>query len=236
VEPPSSQPDRALHRWSGFAAIAIAVLYVIITGLFVVAGAVPGGVDGVAWLDYLSGRIGLWWGIAVLSVLTDLLYVPPAVALALALWWRQRNLVATGAALLVTFVVLDLAVTWSSYASLMTLSGEWAGASASDRASIEAAAMYPVSVLDSTLWAVYAIAVPGLGILAIAIAMLRAGFSPAGAWVGIATGVLAVASVAGSLVVSGLGVLAIPTSVLTLTWFAIVGVRLARSGEGVDAR
>ena len=80
------QPQaRALGRIGGISAVVLAVAYVVITVLYVVVGAVPTEPDGGAWLTYLADRTAVWWGITGLSVLTDLLFLPIAAALFVAL-------------------------------------------------------------------------------------------------------------------------------------------------------
>jgi len=217
---------KTLIRVGGVSGLMLGVSYVIIVVLFSMAGAKPSG-DGVAWLEYLDGKSAAWWGIAALSVLTDLLFLPLTAALYLAMRHVNRNAMLIGATLLGLFVLLDLAVTWPDYASLITLSGDYSAATGdAQRAAIVAAANYPASVLNSTLWAGYVIGIPALGILAIGLVMLQAGFSRVGGWVGVLTGVLGTASVIGPFLASGLGVLAIPTSVLTTIWVLLAGYRL----------
>lgn len=64
------------------------------------------------------------------------------------------------------FVILDLAVTWTAY-STMIISGVRYGAATSEaqRAALAAAAAYPSAILDSPLLGTYAILIPSLGIL-----------------------------------------------------------------------
>ena len=61
----------------------------------------------------------MWWAILGLSVLTDLLLVPVALALYLALKGVDRDAMLVATAFIGLFVVLDLAVTWPNYASLI---------------------------------------------------------------------------------------------------------------------
>jgi hypothetical protein len=46
---------RGLYRAGGISAVVLAVLYVVITGLYVTAGLVPSGTE--AWLTYLAGNM-----------------------------------------------------------------------------------------------------------------------------------------------------------------------------------
>jgi Domain of unknown function (DUF4386) len=233
----SHAPDgdtRSLFRAGGYAGLALGALYVVIVGLYSASGAVPAG-DGAAWLAYLDGKTTLWWWIAALSVLTDLFYLPLAAALYVALRQVNRTAMLAGAGMLALFVILDLAVTWPNYAALIVISGDYAAAAGdAQRASLAAAASYPASVLASSLFAVYAIGVPSVGVLIIGMVMLRARFSRTAAWLGVLTGILGVAAVVGPVLVSGLGVLAIVASVGTLIWVMVAGFRLLRLARPVS--
>jgi hypothetical protein len=209
------------------AAVVLAALYVVITALYVTASPLP--TEAGARLTYLAGHEPSWWAIVWLSVVTDLLYVPVAVALYVALGTLNRNAMLAGAGLLVLFVILDLAVTWPNYAALISLSGEYASAAGdTQRAALVATATYPAAILDSSLLAAYVILVPGLGVLAIGFVMLRSTFGRIAAYLGIATGLAGIAAVVGPVVYEPLGTIAVLAAVLTLVWFAVVGFRLLR--------
>lgn len=108
-----SQADedrRSLYRACGISAVALAVLYVVIPGLYLAAGLQPSETE--AWLTYLADNQAAWWAIVGLSVFTDILYLPIAVALYVALAPVNRNAMLAGAGLLLLFVVLDLAIIW----------------------------------------------------------------------------------------------------------------------------
>jgi hypothetical protein len=221
-------PDRrALFRAAGASAVVLAIVYVVITGLFVGAGARPTGVED--RLTYMAANETTWWAIVWLSVFTDLLYLPVAVALYVALASVNRNAVLTGAALLVLFVILDLAITWPNYAALITMGGEYAGATGdAQRAAIAATASYPVALLDSSLLGAYIILIPGLGILIIGAVTIGSVFGRGAAYLGVATGVAAIVAVLGPFAYGPLETVAILTAVLTLLWFLVVGIRLLR--------
>jgi hypothetical protein len=222
--------DPALIRLGGRSAIALGLAYILITVLYAITGQVPSGVE--ASLQHFAANAAAWWAIAGLSVLTDVLFLPLAAALYLELKPADRMLALVGSTLLVLFAILDLAVTWPSYAALISLGDQYAATTdGALRATYLAAATYPSTVLASTLWAVYAILVPALGILALGVAMLRTSFGRALAWLGVITGVLGIVAVAGPLVVRPLGLLAIATSVLTIVWVLVAGYRLIRLGE-----
>ena len=218
---------RALYREAGVCAVLLAVLYVVITALYVTAGLVPAELE--AKLTYFAANEPAWWAIVWLSVFTDLLYVPVAAALYLALASVNRNAMQTGAGLLVLFVILDLAITWPNYGALLSLSGQYAAAATdAQRAVLVATAGYPTVILDSSLLGAYIILVPGLGALVIGLVMLRSTFGRLAAWLGVFTGVAGVVAVLGPLISEPLGTIAVLAAVLTLIWLFVVGLRLLR--------
>jgi len=210
--------------------MVLGVSYVVIIVAYVLAGAPPNEAE--QWLKYLSERTTAWWTILGLSVVTDLLFVPVAISLFLALKNVNRNAMLAGAGLLIAFAFLDLAVTWPNYASLITLGGKY-GAATNDaqRTLLVAAADYPSAVLESSLLGVYIILVPAVGILLTGLVMLKGIFSKSTAYLGLVTGILGIVSVAGSPFVSFLSVAVIVTSVLTTVWVLFVGYRLYRLGQ-----
>jgi hypothetical protein len=159
-------------------------------------------------------------------VLTDLLYIPVSVALYVALNGFSHARVFFGAALLTLFVMLDLAITWPSYAVLIALSGPYAAASDAERGTYVAAASYATAVLESSLAAAYTIGVPSLGILLTSLAMRSAGFGRTVAYLGMATGVVGIISVSGSVASPTFNTAAIVTALLTTVWFFALGYRL----------
>ncbi len=108
------------YRAGATSALLLGAAYIIIIPVYAHAGAPPNG--GEAWLNYLVGKTTVWWAILGLSVLTDLLFVPVALSLYLALRAVNRDAMLLAAAFVGLFVVLDLAGTWSRYASLITFS------------------------------------------------------------------------------------------------------------------
>jgi hypothetical protein len=134
-------------------------------------------------------------------------------------------------ACVVLFVILDLAITWTNYTSLITLSSQYAAANDAQRAAVVAAAHYPSLMLESSLLGVYIILVPGLGILLTGLVMLRGIFSKSTAYLGIVTGILGIISVIGPVFVSALGVTVIFASALTTLWVLSAGYRLYRLGQ-----
>ena len=227
----AGDPDgKWLYRVGGISALLLGIAYIIIIALYIPVGAPPTGAD--ARLTYLAGNTTLWWAILGLSVLTDFLFVPVALSLYLVLKGLDRDKMLVATAFVGLFVVLDLAVTWPNYASLITLSGDYAAATNdAQRAVFVAAASYPTSVVESTLFGVYAIVVLAVGILITGLVMLKGIFSKTTAYLGLATGVLGIVSVVGSFFVSALGLTVIIASVLTTLWVLFAGYRLYRLGQ-----
>jgi hypothetical protein len=137
------------YRGGAVAALALAICYVIIFPLYAHVGPPPSGGD--AWFKYLPGKTTIWWAIVGLSVFTDFLYVPLALALYLALKGCNRNAMLLATAFVGLFVVLDLAVTWSHYTSILTLYGKYSIATDDvQRAGYLAAANYGSAMLTSS--------------------------------------------------------------------------------------
>jgi hypothetical protein len=136
---------------------------------------------------------------------------------------------------LALFAILDLAVTWPNYAALITLSGQYA-ASTDDarRVGIAVAADLPAAILGSSLFAVYAILVPSLGILVLGWVMRQGRFGQGTAYLGVLTGILGIVAVLGPYLLPALGAVVILTSILTALWVLLVGIRLLRQ-SGQDA-
>ena len=219
-------PDEGwMYRVGGVSALALGLAYVAIFPLYAHVGAPPSG-GGDAWLEYLAGKTTIWWAILGLSVLTDFLFVPVALALYLALQRLNRSAMLLATALVGLFVVLDLAVTWSSYASLLTLSARHAAATNDiQRAACVAAAHHASAVLASRLEIVYAIVVLSSGILMIGVVMLKGVFGKATAYLGLITGILGIVSVA------GWSVTIIMNAVAATVWVLLVAYRLWRLGR-----
>lgn len=222
--------NQILYRISGLSAMVLVMAYLSITGLYIAGGVLPE--DTEAQLQQFAKQETAWWIILGLSVLTDFLFLPIAIALYQILKEINRNAILAGTGLLVLFVVLDLAVTWPNYASLLVLSHKY-GATISEtrQASLIAAANGAAAVLASGLFAVYAILLPSLGILIIGLVMLKGIFKKLTAWLGIVTGLLGLISVIGPFFAPALGKLVIITSVLTTIWIGLAGFQFFKLGK-----
>ena len=219
-----SRIQKQWYRVGGTAALVLAIGYVIIIPLYAHVGAPPNGAE--AWFKYLPGKTTIWWAILGLSVFTDFLYVPVAFALYLALKELNRNVMLLATAFVGLFVVLDLAVTWSHYASVLSLYGNYATATDdAHRASYIAAANYASAMLNSPLEIVYAIVTLSFGILLIGFVMLRGAFNKITAYLALSTGVLGILSLTGfSLAIIG-------NALFATAWLFFVGNRLYRLAQ-----
>jgi hypothetical protein len=217
-------PDgKWLYRVGGVSAVLLGVAYLVIFPLYASVGAPPTVGDGEVWLGYLAGKTSVWWAIVALSVLTDVLFIPVALALYLALKTLHRDAMLIATALIGLFVAVDLAVTWTHYASLLSLSGSYAGAAGSaQRAAYVAAASYASAMLASRLLVVYAIVILSSAFLIIGVVMLKGVFSKTTAYLGVATGILGIVSI------GGFGVAIILNAVCATIWILLVGYRLCR--------
>jgi hypothetical protein len=219
-----------LYRVGGISALVFGIAYTIIIALYVPTGAPPSDVE--AKLAYLAEHTMAWWAILSLSVLTDFLLVPIALALYLALKGINRNAMLVATAFVGLFVILDLPLTWANHASLITLSGHYAAATNdAQRAVFIAAATYPSTMLESSLLFIYNSLTLAIGILITGLVMVKGIFSKVTAYSGLVTGILGIVAVLGSLFVSALGALIIPASVLTTIWALFVGYRLYTLGQ-----
>lgn len=203
-------------------AIGIGLIYLAIIGLYLRVGPPPEVTDGEVWLRYLAGKTAAWWWILGLSVLTDLLFLPVGLALYFALRRVHRDGMLLASAFIALFVVLDLAVTWSHHASLLTLSDAYDAATAvGTRAGLVAAATYASAVLTSPLLVVYAIVTLSAGILVTGVVMLQGGLP--GRRVRRRRD-----GCARFLALTGSGLAVILNAVFATAWVLLVGVRLCR--------
>ena len=215
-----------LYRVGGISALLLGIAYVVIFPLFARVGAPPS--SGEAWLKYLEGKTAVWWAILGLSVLTDFLFVPVALSLYVALERINRYAMLLATAFVGMFVVLDLAVTWTNHAALLNLSSLYsATANDAERAACVAAANYAAAVLSSKTEICYAIVDLSLGILIIGFVMLQGKgvFSRTAAYLGLATGITGIASIAGFFPII------LTNALLATVWILFVGYRLIRLSQ-----
>jgi len=224
----NAREKKLCYRWGGIAALLLAIGYVAIIPLFAWAGMPPA--TGEAWFRYLPGKTTAWWAIIWLSLATDLLYLPVAWALWIALRNMGRNLMLAAVVCLHLFVVLDLAVTWTHHASLLALFQLYANATdQAQRAADMAAAEYASSIYATPLLTFYIIAIPSLGVLLASIVMIKARFGKASAWAGVIAGVF------GLLSLTGFFPLVMANALGVTLWFFLVGARLLGLGKAIAA-
>lgn len=225
--------EKATRWWcraGGLAAISIAIGYAVIVALYVPMGAPPHGAE--ARLAYIGAHPAAWWAILALSVLTDLLFLPLALALHQVLKAYGREVMMMAVLSIALFVILDLALTWTNYAVLIQLSGRYTSAgSEAAKAAVVATAEYPTLVVESNLLFFYNTFTLAIGILLAGAVMRRGAFGKTAAYLGIATGVLGIISVVGPVFVNALGAAIVLTSILTAVWALVTGVRLWALGR-----
>lgn len=214
--------DLSPRRWyqlGGVAAFTSGLGYIVIFPLYAHVGPPPRG--GEAWITYLPGKVTMWWAIVAISVFTDFLYVPIALALYLRLRDANKDAMRLATTFIGLFVVLDLSVTWSHYTSILVLYREYsvAGSEAARQAYL-GAIDYASAVLTSRLEVVYAIVTLSLGIFVASLVMLKARFGRVTAWLGVLTGLSGVAAL------SGLGVATIANALFATAWLFALGYRL----------
>ena len=220
----SDADQKQWYRVGGIAALVLGVAYIVIVFLYARVGPPPTGSE--AWFKYLPGKTKVWRGILGLSVFTDFLYVPLAFALYLALKAINRNAMLLATAFVGLFVVLDLAVTWSHYASMLILYSNYSRATDDiQRAGYLAAANYASAILASRLEIVYAIVTLSFAILVIGFVMLGGVFNKITAYLGLATGILGFVSLA------GLTLTIIMNALFATAWILVVGYRLYRLAQ-----
>lgn len=218
-----------MYRVGGISAIVFGIAYIVIIALYLPVGR-PTGVE--AWLTNLANNTAVWWAILGLSVLTDLLLVPVALSLYIALNRLNRNAMLVATAFVGLFVVLDLALTWTNIAALITLGGAYAAANDAERAVILAAAYYPSTVIESNLTFIHNSLTLAVGILIIGVVMLQGIFNKSTAFLGLATGILGIVAVASSFFASSVSTVAIIfASILTTVWVLFVGYKLYRQSQ-----
>lgn len=220
-----------MYRVAGVCAIVLVVGYFLSIAMYSWVGVQPAsGIE--AQLAYFAGHAAGWWGIVLLMVVTDLLLVPIFFGIYMALKHINRGLMLVALAFKAfLFVILDLAVTWTAF-STMIIAGSAYGAATSEveKATLVAAAAYPSAILASPLSATYAIVIPSLGVLFAGLVMLKGVFSRWTAYVALATGLTGILYL-GSFVSEGMAVLRYINALLATFFYLLVGVRLHRLGR-----
>jgi len=220
-----------LYRVSGIAAFVLVVGYFLTFPIYFWVGDQPAsGVE--AQLAYFAEHAGGWWAIVFLMVFTDLLIVPIFFGIYMALKHVNKGLIFMALAFKAfLFVILDLAVTWTAY-STMIIAGVQYGAAATEaqRAALAAAAASASAMLASPLLGTYAILIPSLGVIFAGLVMLKGVFTRATAYVALAVGLTGILFM-GSYIIDGLAVLRYINALLAAVFYLLAGYRLYKLGK-----
>jgi hypothetical protein len=219
------------YRLSGIAAFVLVVGYFLTFPIYFWVGDQPAsGVE--AQLAYFAEHAGGWWAIVFLMVITDLLLVPIFFGIYLALKHVNKGLMLVALAFKAfLFVILDLAVTWTAF-STMIIAGVQYGAAATEaqRAAMAAVAAYPSAILVSPLLATYAIVIPSLGVLFAGLVMLKGVFNKVTAYLALAVGLTGILYL-GSFFIDGMAVLRYINAFLAMFFYLLVGYQLYKLGK-----
>jgi hypothetical protein len=234
VEPALSAADRswrALYRVGGLASLLAALAYIAATVIyFVVPPPPPEG--GAAILDYIAAHRAVYILEQVLWLGPSVLLTVATLALAVALKDLHKSYVAIGGLLGVASWALTLVypATGGGAPALVYLSDRHAAtADAAQRAAYAAAA--EAFVAQNIIPTAVGILEP-IGILILALVMLRGVFPRGVAYLGIATGALGIVSEALRPV---LGIGYIAYGLLLFAWFIASGLALYRLADGTAA-
>ena len=226
---------RWIYRVGGLSGIVLGVGYLLtIPVTIIIAGGFPPlGVE--ARLAFFAEHAAGWWIATALMVFTDLLYVPIFLALYHALKGFNKYMMLLAFACGGLFVVLDLAITWTAFPSLIILSGNYAAATSdAQRAIIVAAAGYPSAIVDSPLSGIYAILFPGLGELLASLVMRKGIFNKTLAYMGVITGVCGILAGIGPIFISELETAQYINASLAMIWFFFVGFKLYKLSQSTN--
>jgi hypothetical protein len=221
-----------IYRVGGISAMILGIGYLLtIPVTAVYAGGFP-PLGAEARLVFFAEHAAGWWATTALMVFTDLLYVPVFLALYHALKGFNKYMMVLAFACAGLFVVLDLAITWTAFPSLIILGGNYTAATSdAQRAIIVAAAGYPSAIVDSPLSGIYAILFPGLGELLASLVMRKGIFSKTLAYIGVFAGVCGILAGIGPIFISELETAQYINASLAMIWFFFVGVKLYKLGQ-----
>ena len=220
-----------MYRVSGIAAFVLVVGYFLTFPIYFWVGDQPAsGVE--AQLAYFAEHAGGWWAIVFLMVFTDLLIVPIFFGIYLALKHVNKGLILVALAFKAfLFVILDLAVTWMAYSTMIIAGSNYAVATTeAQKAVFVATASYPSAMLVSPLLGTYAILIPSLGVLFAGLVMLKGVFTRATAYFALAAGLTGILFM-GSYISDSLAVLRYINALLATVFYLLAGVRLYKLGQ-----
>jgi len=224
----TADPDgKWIYRVGGLSGIALGIGYLLtIPVVTLYAGGFP-PIGTEARLAFFADHAAGWWFATALMVFTDLLYVPFFLALYHALKGLNKYLMLLAFAFAGLFIVLDLAITWTSYPSLIILSGDYAAAATdAQRSLIVATASYPSAIIDSPLSPIYAIFIPALGLLFASLVMRKGSFSKALVYMGMIAGISGILAGIVPIFISDVEMFQYINASLAMIWFFFTGFRL----------
>lgn len=229
-------PDgKWIYRVGGISGILVGIGYLLtIPVTTIIAGGFPPLVAE-GRLAFFADHTAGWWGVTALMVFTDLLYIPLFLALYHALKNFNKYFMILAVACAGLFVLLDLAITWTSYPSLIILSGDYAAAATdAQRSLIVAAASYPSAIIDSPLSPIYAIFIPALGLLFASLVMRKGSFSKALVYMGMIAGISGILAGIGPIFISDLETFQYINASLAMIWFFFTGLKLNKLAQQVN--
>jgi len=222
---------RWMYRVAAICAIVLVVGYFLTFPIYFAVGDQPAaGVE--AQLAYFAEHATGWWAIVFLMVFTDLLWVPSFFGIYMALKHVNKGLMLVALAFSAfLFVILDLAVTWTAY-STMIISGVQYGVAATEaqRAALAAGVAYASGMLDSPLIGTYAILIPSLGVLFAGLVMLKGVFNKATAYVALAVGLTGILFMS-KYFLEPMAVFRYINALLAMVFYLLVGLRLYGLGR-----
>ena len=221
-----------IYRVGGLSALILGIGYLLTIPVTIgyAGGFPPPGIE--ARLAFFAEHAAGWWAVTGLMVFTDLLYVPVFLALYHALKGFNKYMMLLAFACEGLFVMLDLALTWTTYSSLITLGGSYVTATSdAQRAIFVAAAGYPSAINDSPLLGIYVILIPALGLLMTSLVMRKGIFNKTVAYLGVIAGVCGILAGIGPLFISELETFQYINASLAMIWFFFVGFKLYKLGR-----
>jgi len=229
-------PDRKwIYRVGGLSGIVLGIGYLLTIPLMTLyaGGFPPLGTE--ARLAFFAEHAAGWWATTALMVFTDLLYVPFFLALYHALKSFNKYLMLLAFASAGLFVVLDLAITWTSFPSLIILSSDYAAATSEvQRSFIVAVAGYPSAIIDSPLSGIYTILFPGLSEFLASLGMRKGIFSKTLSYMGMIAGACGILAGIGPIFISDLETFQYINASLAMIWFYFTGLKLNKLAQQVN--
>ena len=221
------QSGKWIYRVGGFSAIILGLGYLLTIPVVTLwaGGFPPPGTE--ARLAFFAEHAVGWWATTALMIFTDLLYIPLFLALYHALKDINQYLMLLAFTCEGLFVVLDLAVTWTSFSSLIIMGGNYVTAiNDAQRALVVGAAGYSSAMIDSPLSGIYAIVVPALGLFFAGLVMHNGIFHKAPAYLAMLAGICGILAGIGEMFISDMETTQYINATLSMIWFFLVGFRL----------